>query len=96
MCDAQHGSAHRSPQRRGRHSGARKERRQRRQILPIASVSIEAKNEQLAEMAELKVAGAIAVSDDAFPMQDAGFMRRVFQYAKTATSSRCCTAKTSP
>jgi dihydroorotase len=52
-------------------------------ILPIASVSIEAKNEQLAEMAELKAAGAIAVSDDAFPIQDAGFMRRVFQYAKT-------------
>ncbi|HEY0075460.1 MAG TPA: dihydroorotase, partial [Abditibacteriaceae bacterium] len=52
-------------------------------ILPIASVSIAAKNEQLAEMAELKAAGAIAVSDDAFPIQDAGFMRRVFQYAKT-------------
>jgi dihydroorotase len=34
-------------------------------------------------MAELKSAGAIAVSDDAFPMQDASFMRRVFQYAKT-------------
>src|SRR5215210_7439413 len=52
-------------------------------VLPIASVSIDAKNEQLAEMAELKAAGAIAVSDDAFPIQDAGFMRRVFQYAKT-------------
>jgi dihydroorotase len=52
-------------------------------ILPIASVSIAAKNEQLSEMAELKAAGAIAVSDDAFPIQDAGFMRRCFQYAKT-------------
>lgn len=52
-------------------------------ILPVASVSIDAKNEQLSEMAELKAAGAIAVSDDAFPMQDAGFMRRAFQYAKT-------------
>ncbi|HVF09402.1 MAG TPA: dihydroorotase [Abditibacteriaceae bacterium] len=52
-------------------------------VLPVASVSIEAKNEQLSEMAELKAAGAIAVSDDAFPMQDAGFMRRAFQYAKT-------------
>jgi dihydroorotase len=52
-------------------------------VYPIASVSIDAKNEQLAEMAELKQAGAIAVSDDAFPIQDAGFMRRVFQYAKT-------------
>ncbi|MBV9468090.1 MAG: dihydroorotase, partial [Abitibacteriaceae bacterium] len=52
-------------------------------VLPVASVSIEAKNLQLSEMAELKAAGAVAVSDDAFPMQDAGFMRRAFQYAKT-------------
>lgn len=52
-------------------------------VLPIASVSMEAKNQQLSEMAELKAAGAVAVSDDAFPIQDAGFMRRVFQYAKT-------------
>ena len=52
-------------------------------VLPIASVSIAAHNEQLAEMAELKAAGAVAVSDDAFPMQHAGFMLRVFQYAKT-------------
>lgn len=52
-------------------------------VLPIASVSIAAKNEQLAEFAELKASGAVAVSDDAFPIQDAGFMRRVFEYAKT-------------
>lgn len=52
-------------------------------VLPIASVSIGAKNEQLSEFAELKSAGAIAVSDDAFPIQDASFMRRVFEYAKT-------------
>ncbi len=52
-------------------------------IYPIASVSIAAKNEQLSEFSELKNAGAIAVSDDAFPLQDADFMRRVFRYAKT-------------
>ena len=52
-------------------------------ILPIASVSIDAKNQQLSEFADMKKAGAIAVSDDAFPMQDMGFMRRVFQYART-------------
>ena len=52
-------------------------------VLPIASVSVDAKNEQLAEFAELKASGAVAVSDDAFPIQDAGFMRRVFEYAKT-------------
>lgn len=52
-------------------------------IYPIASVSLAAKNEQLSEFAELKKAGAVAVSDDAFPLQDADFMRRVFRYAKT-------------
>ena len=52
-------------------------------ILPIASVSIDAKNEQLSEMHDLKTSGAVAVSDDAFPIQDSDFMRRVFQYAKT-------------
>jgi dihydroorotase len=52
-------------------------------ILPVASVSIAAKNEQLSEFDDLKSAGAIAVSDDAFPLQDSDFMRRVFQYART-------------
>ena len=52
-------------------------------ILPIASVSVAARNEALTEFADLKNAGAVAVSDDAFPLQDADFMRRVFQYAAT-------------
>ena len=52
-------------------------------ILPIASVSVAAKNEALSEFADLKSAGAVAVSDDAFPLQNADFMRRVFQYAAT-------------
>ena len=52
-------------------------------VLPIASVSVAAKNEALTEFADLKSAGAVAVSDDAFPLQDADFTRRVFQYAAT-------------
>jgi dihydroorotase len=52
-------------------------------VLPIASVSIDAKNESLSEFADMKQAGAVAVSDDAFPVQDMGFLRRVFQYART-------------
>ena len=55
-------------------------------ILPIASVSIAAKNEQLSEFGDLKDAGAVAVSDDAFPVQDADFLRRTFRYAKTLGS----------
>ena len=52
-------------------------------VLPIASVSIAAKNEQLTEFGDLKDAGVVAVSDDAFPVQDADFLRRTFRYAKT-------------
>ena len=52
-------------------------------VLPIASVSVGAKNEALTEFADLKNAGVVAVSDDAFPLQNADFMRRVFQYAAT-------------
>lgn len=52
-------------------------------VLPIASVSLNAKNEHLSEFGDLKDAGAVAVSDDAFPVQDADFLRRTFRYAKT-------------
>jgi len=52
-------------------------------IHPIASVSLGAKNEQLSEFGDLKDAGVVAVSDDAFPIQDADFLRRVFRYART-------------
>lgn len=52
-------------------------------IRPIGSVSLGAKNLALSEFADMKSAGAVAVSDDAFPMQEMGFARRVFQYAKT-------------
>ncbi len=52
-------------------------------IWPIASVSLGAKNTALSEFADMKAAGAVAVSDDAFPMQEMSFARRVFQYAKT-------------
>lgn len=52
-------------------------------IHPIASVSLGAQNEQLSEFGDLKDAGVVAVSDDAFPVQDADFLRRVFRYART-------------
>jgi dihydroorotase len=38
-------------------------------------------NKELAEMGDLKEAGAIAVSDDAFSVQDAEFLRRAMEYA---------------
>jgi dihydroorotase len=48
----------------------------------IAALSKEMANKELAEMADLKEAGAIAVSDDAFQVQDAEFMRRAMEYAR--------------
>ena len=38
-------------------------------------------NRELSEMGDLKDAGAVAVSDDAYAVQDAEFMRRAFEYA---------------
>lgn len=48
----------------------------------IAALSKGMENRELTEMAYLKEAGAVAVSDDAFQVQDAEFMRRAMEYAK--------------
>lgn len=50
-------------------------------VKPIGAVSVGMNNEQLTEMVTMKNAGAIAFSDDAFPIQSNGFMRRVFEYS---------------
>ena len=47
----------------------------------IAALSKGMANKELSEMAYLKEAGAVAVSDDAFQVQDAEFMRRAMEYA---------------
>ena len=47
----------------------------------IAALSKDMANRELSEMADLKDAGAVAVSDDAFQVQDAEFMRRAMEYA---------------
>ena len=51
-------------------------------VYVIGALSKGMKNQELAEMADLKDAGAVAVSDDAFQVQDAEFMRRAMEYAK--------------
>jgi dihydroorotase len=48
----------------------------------IAALSKGMENRELTEMAYLKEAGAVAVSDDAFQVQDAEFMRRAMEYAR--------------
>lgn len=40
-------------------------------------------NEEMSEIADCKAAGAIAVTDDAFPLQSAEMTRRVMEYCRT-------------
>lgn len=50
-------------------------------VYPIAALTKGSKGKELTEMAELKAAGAVALSDDGMPVVDAGMMRRAMQYA---------------
>ncbi len=50
-------------------------------VLPIGAITKGMKGEELSEMAELKKAGAVAVSDDGKPVKSAGVMQRAIKYA---------------
>ncbi|HZO86896.1 MAG TPA: dihydroorotase [Chthonomonadaceae bacterium] len=49
-------------------------------VHPIGAATRAMQGDQLSEMADLKAAGAVAISDDAFPLQSAETMRRVMEY----------------
>ena len=49
---------------------------------PIAAITVGQKGEQLTEMAELREAGAVAVSDDGVCVMSASVMRRALEYAR--------------
>jgi len=51
-------------------------------VFPIGAISRGSAGEELAEYAELKEAGAVAVSDDGYPVSNDQFMRRAMEYAK--------------
>ena len=51
-------------------------------VFPIGAISKESNGLELAEMGEMKAAGAVAVSDDGRPVPNAGMMRRAMEYAK--------------
>jgi dihydroorotase len=51
-------------------------------IFPIGAITKLSDGVELAEMGEMKAAGAVAVSDDGRPVPNAGVMRRAMQYAK--------------
>ena len=52
-------------------------------VHPIGAITRGLQGEQLTEMAELKRAGCVAVSDDGRPVMNAGLMRRALEYART-------------
>ncbi len=49
-------------------------------VYPIGALTRDMDGSRLTEMADLKAAGACAISDDAFPIQDAETMRRGMEY----------------
>ncbi len=50
-------------------------------VFPIGAISKGLEGKELAEIGELKFAGAVAVSDDGRPVSDSGLMRRAMEYA---------------
>lgn len=50
-------------------------------VYPIAAITKGLQPEGLTEMADLKEAGAVAVTDDAYPLQSAEVLRRGMEYA---------------
>jgi dihydroorotase len=52
-------------------------------VRPVGAISKGLLGESLAEMAEMKEAGIVAVSDDGRPVMNAELMRRALEYART-------------
>lgn len=52
-------------------------------ILPAASITVGQQGRQLTEMAELKKAGAVAITEDGLAVEDSRLMRYALEYAKT-------------
>ena len=51
-------------------------------VFPIGAITRQSKGEELAEMAEMKEAGAVAVSDDGRPVMNNQVMRHAMEYAR--------------
>ena len=51
-------------------------------VLPAGAITRGSLGEQLADMAELKEAGCVCVTDDGRPVMSAGVMRRALEYAR--------------
>src|SRR5258706_1668073 len=51
-------------------------------VLPAGAITRGSNGEQLADMAELKEAGCVCLTDDGRPVMSAGVMRRALEYAR--------------
>src|SRR3954464_12829105 len=52
-------------------------------VKPIGAITHGLEGKALADIAEMKEAGIVAISDDGRPVMNAGLLRRAFEYAKT-------------
>lgn len=52
-------------------------------VYPIGAISKGLAGEELSEIGDMKFAGAVAISDDGRPVENASLMRRALQYANT-------------
>jgi dihydroorotase len=51
-------------------------------VFPVGAITKGSRGEELAEMGEMKRAGAVAVTDDGRPVPSTGLMRRAMEYAR--------------
>ncbi len=52
-------------------------------VMPIGAATIGQQGKRMTEIGQLVAAGAVAVSDDGFPVRDSGLMRRLLEYTQT-------------
>ncbi|MEW6386394.1 MAG: dihydroorotase [Thermodesulfobacteriota bacterium] len=52
-------------------------------VYPVAAISVGSQGHTLSEYGDLKAAGAVALSDDGWPVRQALLMRRALEYART-------------
>jgi len=52
-------------------------------VRPIGAITQGLEGKMLADIADMKEAGIVAISDDGRPVMNAGLMRRAFEYART-------------
>ncbi len=65
-------------------------------VYPIGAVSLGQKGETLADIAELKQAGCVALTDDGHPVSTAMLMRRALEYAGMFGMTKARVAKAKP